>query len=167
MSIEAMKHYEAALLEAFPRGATGAVFEHWNKARQAIEQAEKQEPVAWGVPNTRITERQPFMMLLHSTEGCQYPEMLVPLYTNPQPQQEPVARVTDLEFDGETELIPARRKGQLGTNGMDIPLYAQPRREWVGLTYEEINDCDPQEDCWGLHQVARAIEAKLKEKNVG
>ena len=43
MSIEAMKHYEAALLEAFPRGATGDVFEHWNKARQAIEQAEKQE----------------------------------------------------------------------------------------------------------------------------
>jgi hypothetical protein len=42
--IEAMKHYEAALLEAFPRGATGDVFEHWNKARQAIEQAEKQGP---------------------------------------------------------------------------------------------------------------------------
>jgi len=41
------------------------------------------EPVAWGVPNTRITERQPFMMLLHSTEGCQYPGMLVPLYTHP------------------------------------------------------------------------------------
>ncbi|MEY4443600.1 MAG: hypothetical protein RL442_2600, partial [Pseudomonadota bacterium] len=42
--------------------------------------------------------RQPFMMLLHSTEGCQYPEMLVPLYTTPQPQQaekqEPVAWIT-------------------------------------------------------------------------
>lgn len=68
MSKEAMKHYEAALLEAFPRGATGDVFEHWNKARQAIAnealdkkaenarelgldyepvQAEKQEPVAY------------------------------------------------------------------------------------------------------------------------
>ncbi len=46
MSIEAMKHYEAALLEAFPRGATCDVFEHWNKARQAIAEAEKQEPVA-------------------------------------------------------------------------------------------------------------------------
>lgn len=41
--IEAMKHYEAALLKAFPRGATGDVFEHWNKARQAIAEAEKQE----------------------------------------------------------------------------------------------------------------------------
>ncbi|NBP70608.1 MAG: hypothetical protein EBR30_29380 [Cytophagia bacterium] len=49
--LAAMKHYEAALLEAFPRGATGDVFEHWNKARQAIAEAEKhevsQEPVAW------------------------------------------------------------------------------------------------------------------------
>ena len=44
MSIEAMKHYEAALLEAFPRGATGDVFEHWNNARKAIAEAEKQEP---------------------------------------------------------------------------------------------------------------------------
>jgi len=43
MSIEAMKHYEAALLEAFPRGATGDVFDHWNKARQAIAEAEKKE----------------------------------------------------------------------------------------------------------------------------
>jgi hypothetical protein len=35
MSIKAMKHYEAALLEAFPRGATGDVFHHWNEARKA------------------------------------------------------------------------------------------------------------------------------------
>lgn len=47
MSIEAMKHYEAALMAAFPHGAVGKVFEHWNKARQAIEHPEKQEPVAW------------------------------------------------------------------------------------------------------------------------
>jgi len=44
--IEAMKHYEAALLKAFPKGASGDVFEHWNKARQAIAKAEKQEPVS-------------------------------------------------------------------------------------------------------------------------
>lgn len=49
-----------------------------------------QEPVAWGVPNTRPTERQPFMMLLHSTDGCQYPEQLVPLYTAPQ-QRKPLS----------------------------------------------------------------------------
>lgn len=48
----------------------------------------KPEPVAWGVPNTRPTEKAQFMMLLHSTNGVQYPELLVPLYEAP-PQREP------------------------------------------------------------------------------
>ncbi len=39
------------------------------------------------------------------------------------------------------------------------------RKEWVGLTDDEINACDPSEECWGLHKIARAIEDKLKEKN--
>lgn len=41
------------------------------------------EPVAWGVPNTRPTEKAQIMMLLHSLDGCQYPEQLIPLYTAP------------------------------------------------------------------------------------
>ena len=44
----------------------------------------------------------------------------------------------------------------------DIQDYKKP---WVGLTDEEINACDPSEEIWGLHKIARAIEAKLKEKN--
>jgi hypothetical protein len=42
----------------------------------------------------------------------------------------------------------------------DVPLYA--KHEWVGLTDEEIDECD-----WGQSERdhARAIEAKLKEKN--
>ena len=39
----------------------------------------KPEVVAWGVPNSRLTERQPFMQLLHTQEGTQYPELLDPL----------------------------------------------------------------------------------------
>ncbi len=39
------------------------------------------------------------------------------------------------------------------------------QRTWVGLTDVEINACDPSEECWGLHKIAQAIEAKLKEKN--
>jgi hypothetical protein len=37
---------------------------------------------------------------------------------------------------------------------------ATPRREWQGLTEEEM-------DCWTpeIHPVIRAVEAKLKEKN--
>ena len=43
------------------------------------------------------------------------------------------------------------------------PLYTTPpQRTWVGLTDEEIDGCD-----WGQSErdFARAIEAKLKEKN--
>jgi hypothetical protein len=38
VSKEAIAHYEAALKEAFPSGATGDVFHHWNEARKALEQ---------------------------------------------------------------------------------------------------------------------------------
>ena len=45
-------------------------------------------------------------------------------------------------------------------------------RPWVGLTDEEIDEIDEatwDEDhkSWGIHDFARAIEAKLKEKNNG
>jgi hypothetical protein len=83
--IEAMKHYEAALLEAFPRGATGDVFEHWNKARQAIEQAEKQEPVGKFAKFTDGIWRE-------VTDGSAG----IPLYTTPQPQRERVVFPTML-----------------------------------------------------------------------
>jgi len=45
-----------------------------------------------------------------------------------------------------------------------------PQHTWVGLTDEEIDVIDEatwDEDhkSWGIHDFARAIEAKLKEKN--
>jgi hypothetical protein len=47
-----------------------------------------------------------------------------------------------------------------------VPLYTAPQREWVGLTDEERaetwNKSDPYDD---IDDFARAIEAKLKEKN--
>jgi hypothetical protein len=47
---------------------------------------------------------------------------------------------------------------------------AQPEREWVGLTDEEIqaerHKLDPTAG-WTYDHFARAIEAKLKEKNGG
>jgi len=43
----------------------------------------------------------------------------------------------------------------------------KPQRPWVDLTDEEIQDCDPHEDCWHLFKIARAVLAKSKEKNNG
>ena len=50
-----------------------------------------------------------------------------------------------------------------------VPVYTHPK-EWVGLTDEEIDVIDEatwDEDhkSWGIHNFARAIEAKLKERN--
>jgi hypothetical protein len=62
---------------------------------------------------------------------------------------------------------------------LNTPLYIDPpQRPWVGLDFETIEECFPEgpsvfEDAYGdnhtsprwLHAFARAIEAKLKEKN--
>jgi len=89
-------------------------------------------------------------------------------------EQEPVAWVTDggkgelwwyqsSKFDEEGNLI--------GPNPDDIPLYAAPpKKQWVGLTDQEINSVRYQRDWtapWTDTTFARAIEAKLKEKNHG
>jgi len=50
-------------------------------------------------------------------------------------------------------------------SSVDKAVNAMSQRTWVGLTDEEIGACDPSEECWGLLKIAKAIEAKLKEKN--
>ena len=47
-----------------------------------------------------------------------------------------------------------------------LPHTAPPKREWVGVTGDEIDDI-AAESGFGYINVARAIEAKLKEKNGG
>jgi hypothetical protein len=87
--------------------------------RQAIEQAEKQEPVAW--------------MVRDQVDGCRYPSAL----------KNPASSI----------------------NGESKPLYtAPPKRQWVGLTDEEID--------WILGlayaddmELIKTIETKLKDKN--
>jgi hypothetical protein len=56
--------------------------------RTAIEQAEKQEPVAWGIANTRPTERNPLMMVMLDEPAPSH--LVVPLYAHPQPKREPL-----------------------------------------------------------------------------
>ena len=53
------------------------------------------------------------------------------------------------------------------TAGEDrVPLYtAPPKKEWVGLTDEEIYEAVENSNSVLVKDMARAIEAKLKEKN--
>ncbi len=87
-----------------------------------------------------------------------------------QPKQEPVAWMcteTKVLYDHDTSEVD-RFHGFKPT----VPLYTtpQPQREWVGLTDEQIRQsadrCDEgQEDTEFTLAFARAIEAKLREKN--
>ena len=81
-----------------------------------------------------------------------------------QPEQEPVGWMCS------DELV---RKGYIRiSNSRDetwnIPLYpAPPKREWVGLTDEEIDVAVKSCNTVDTYKYFRAIEAKLKEKNGG
>jgi hypothetical protein len=83
-----------------------------------------------------------------------------------QPKQEPVAWMAK-----QAERIPQFFEDKkdarvlLGVAESElIPLYtAPPQREWQGLTDEEIDEA--HETTISFHGFARAIEAKLKEKN--
>jgi len=90
-----------------------------------------------------------------------------------QPEPEPVAwieNLTDPQPHAVTDLkycsVADRDSGKDLTY---IPLYtAPPKREWVGLTDEEVMlVMDDVLEGGGWLDIARAIEAKLKEKNSG
>ena len=122
MSIEAMKQALDALGYVMSHGAQVRIAK--DILSQAIEQAEKQEPVAWA---------------------------------------------SGLDFDDDDqEIIPAKDKGKLGTSNCDIPLYATPKREWVGLMDEEFMAIAQKYSLptrVGLEYFKDELEAKLKEKN--
>ena len=85
-----------------------------------------------------------------------------------QTEQEPVAWANS--FDLQNFDMKVRTGPDLHHT---VPLYtAPPKREWVGLTDEEVSEIIGKEigfnSCFGPEEAfARAIEAKLKEKNHG
>ena len=53
------------------------------------------------------------------------------------------------------------------TEGNWEPLYTTPpKKEWVGLTHTELEDCILISEWATWIEVGRAIEAKLKDKNI-
>ena len=98
-------------LEIAAEGGGVDFYAYAKEGRQAIVEAEKQEPVAWKTDDIELYVREDKFGFYN-----------IPLYTTPQ------------------------------------------QRTWVGLTDEEMNliYAEPQTH---IGQYARAIEAKLKEKN--
>ena len=102
-----------------------------------------------------------------------------------QPEPEPVAQMREmLEVQGRDGTWNYDTYSQGMYNGMEFMvalaegrepvfrepperwLHTPPQREWQGLTDEEIDDIAGGAG-YGYINVARAIEAKLKEKNIG
>jgi hypothetical protein len=113
--------------------------------RQAIEEAEKQKPVAWWNPTTDNASTDPYY---RNSKECK------PLYA--APPKRPVKSYTGGEPWYATD-APKHEDD-------DIQEYKRP---WVGLTDEEIDYLEDAIDPAMYRVFARRIEAKLKEKNNG
>jgi hypothetical protein len=79
-------------------------------------------------------------------------------YAYAQPEQEPVACI----YKGYLYMAHEFQSGQVPVDSQ--PLYTtQPQRTWVGLTDDEISELSKGHIVRSTY--ARAIEAKLKERN--
>ena len=79
-----------------------------------------------------------------------------------QPEQEPVAWMVLTQDDKKLMLWGQEKPPIFDAPVKLIPLYtAPPKREWVGLTDDEIEHLRNDQPWW----MVRDIEAKLKEKN--
>jgi hypothetical protein len=95
-------------------------------------------------------------------------ETIDALKTALEQEQEPVAWVTSLIwYEQQSEQVKKLTRVAQPENGFTVPLHARPpRREWVGLTEEEIQSLhDYYVKRLGPVEFACAIEAALKEKN--
>jgi hypothetical protein len=144
MSIEATRLLNAAkqaleALESTHDVGCNKTDEAIASLRQAIEQAEKQEPVNWSVYNSGA----------EVASGLTFSEAWD--YLTPERLAREWCAVCVVDQS-------------------NMPTTPQPQREWVGLTN---NDLQPIAEEYRIlfgswvHEFARAIEAKLKQKNVG
>ena len=84
-----------------------------------------------------------------------------------QPEQEPVQWGVDWGKAGETPCVSIiKRKPNGGIEVVAVEYGPPPQHTWVGLTDEEVNKFVDDEDWYNFpHEFAKAVEAKLKEKN--
>ena len=135
---------------------SGLRLDDWDKIGCVNHDCDKckavQEPVAWLIPGSITTDFE-----LAKANG----DKAVPLGEISKQQWNPKDHYEDGWRDALESVKRATPPG--GRQSEDCLTAAQ--RQWVGLTDEEINACDPQEECWGLHEAIRRAETKLKEKN--
>lgn len=118
----------------------------------AIEQSEKRwvKSYAGGKPNYTEPEEQPDELMIWKSRAMSA-ERIIEKFMQPEPK--PVFELGFGWLDDAT-------KYPIGTK-----LYATPPRQWQGLTDEERGQVINANFGTGLWQMAKDLEAKLKEKN--
>lgn len=123
--------------------------------RTAIEQAEKQEPVAYAVYHRMGGSKTLHWPEQHSEDGDAKEYKLVPLYTTP-----PAAPVQERNF--------CERCGKrLGDGHIHTCTPPEAQRQWVGLSDLDMDELENEymKSAQTAHEFLRAIEAALRSKN--
>jgi len=186
MSIEAMKQALEALESFAPHNGVfwrnlhkedAEIAEAITSLCQAISEAEKQvvfkiykpTPPRGAIPNVRDAEL-PWVYDQDPSSGNVASMWVTPVKVTPQPQQEPVAWMCS------DESLVHKGYSRFSKNcegAWNIPVYTTAQRQWVGLTDEDVYPLANEHlhyqlesyEVSGIYDLARAIEAKLKEKN--
>ena len=130
--------------------------------RTALAQPEP-EPVAWGILNTRPTEKQLLMMVM--LDEPEPSHLVVPLYTAPPQHESTCAECDKNQSDGWALYCvdclrefykhdPTNKRTWVGLSDEEIKAFDT----WHDNREEEVGWCNPSE-------IVAYIEAKLKEKN--
>ena len=183
MSISAMKQ-AAEALEVFSEHGGNRYTRAADALRQAIAEAEKQEPVAvkhmmdWVYQLKRFSNDGRYMNIPSGLSAGACYELAVEIeqfiktepvhaidmsqervYETARCEHEPVAWIVDGEIKVRLDMA-----GKLYYSETNV-YAAPPKREWVGLTHEERDEIDQASR--SQMEALFAIEAKLKEKNCG
>jgi len=178
--IEAMKQALEALQEVYWSSRSAKHDEAITSLRQAIEQAEKQEPKFWEMPDGKIVDKWGLQFYRNDIGTNLYTTS--PAASVQEPSiPEGWERKTVIGFDALVEALDyAERKGFMpdyiadaweGFNYFVDEKHTSPapQRTWVGLTDTDIGDEYVRFQIQGgfnrFEYAVRAIEAKLKEKN--
>lgn len=108
--------------------------------------------------------------LTHHEHGCVYlnPIMYAIEAELTKPEQEPVAKVILTETLGLPTMQWLDLTRQFDFKGGEFLYTSPPRKEWVGLTDEEVNRAADYEDqSYGFVKGVLWAQAKLKDKNNG
>ena len=192
MTKNAIAHYEAALKEAFPRGATGEVFHHWNEARYLIatealdrmagnarELGLDSEPVWSGGPtNKDYEDAMRAKGLLKLTAALEQPAQQEIDWKDQYEKQKRRADMWVAKYEADigplekagpvtAQQEPVCDKDPQGCWSVRCQLGKQckntpAQRTWVGLTLEDMETTHWSPD---FRAGAKWAAAKLKEKN--